>query len=617
MGVRFQGVDTGIGNGALATPMSATVGGVTRSTIALDPPFLGQIGGETFIEYRVPVASNGVVQFSVGIADGAACSDGVTFRVTANEFELWRQHVMPGAWQDVALTLAAFAGKTVALRFISHPGSQNAPWCDWARWSGFALQAPESAALVSVPLALAPGSVVSGFDGDGVLSTSPLAATVSNVSLPGRFTLFTQPGAAVTDGTNLTAVPFGVWGAARGELPRPGSAFNAGNVGSVSSGGVFKNPTIFAHPPNNGTTILGWVLRLPDTPALRFSFAAGIGDGAHSIDGVSFQVRVNGMPYWELNTKSNQWVPGALELGRWHGQTVLLELITDSHEAYDFDWASWADLVLTTSAATCSSTASAAPAVPAFGGSFSVNISAPANCPWSATSAAPWLTVDAGSGTGSGTLRFVAAANVGPARSTTLAVGTTTVTVTQLASTTVTNSPPTVSDIANVGTRRNAPVAVGLAVGDLVGGAAGVVVSAASSNPAVVPSANIVPGGSSANRTLTIVPALNRVGMAIIVVTASARGFSATTTFRVTVHGTGPASDFDADNRSEVGVFRPSTGAWYLLKSSSAFTAGAGYAWGAAGDQPQLGDFDGDGKADITVYRPASAYWFILKSTTN
>lgn len=29
------------------------------------------------------------------------------------------------------------------------------------------------------------------------------------------------------------------------------------------------------------------------------------------------------------------------------------------------------------------------------------------------------------------------------------------------------------------------------------------------------------------------------------------------------------------------------------------------------------GDYDGDGYADVAVYRPSSGHWFILTSTTN
>ncbi|HEV7928834.1 MAG TPA: FG-GAP-like repeat-containing protein, partial [Nitrosospira sp.] len=63
---------------------------------------------------------------------------------------------------------------------------------------------------------------------------------------------------------------------------------------------------------------------------------------------------------------------------------------------------------------------------------------------------------------------------------------------------------------------------------------------------------------------------------------------------------TKPKFDFDGDRRSDVGVFRPSEGYWYINQST------AGYAfthWGLAGDKLDAHDFDGDGKTDIAVFR--------------
>lgn len=70
--------------------------------------------------------------------------------------------------------------------------------------------------------------------------------------------------------------------------------------------------------------------------------------------------------------------------------------------------------------------------------------------------------------------------------------------------------------------------------------------------------------------------------------------------------------DFDGDGRSDISVFRPSNGVWYLSRTTSGFTA---FQFGLNGDKPVSADYDGDGKADAAVYR--SGVWYRLRSTTN
>lgn len=76
----------------------------------------------------------------------------------------------------------------------------------------------------------------------------------------------------------------------------------------------------------------------------------------------------------------------------------------------------------------------------------------------------------------------------------------------------------------------------------------------------------------------------------------------------------GPRFDYDGDGRSDVSVYRPSAGDWYVLNSSSGFS---GVHFGATGDMPAPGDFDGDGKTDISVFRPSGGDWFRLNSSDN
>jgi hypothetical protein len=74
------------------------------------------------------------------------------------------------------------------------------------------------------------------------------------------------------------------------------------------------------------------------------------------------------------------------------------------------------------------------------------------------------------------------------------------------------------------------------------------------------------------------------------------------------------AADYDGDGKTDVAVFRPSTGIWYIVYSSTG--TGAFYQWGLTGDIPVPGDYDGDGKTDIAVFRPSTGTWYIVNSST-
>ncbi|MEP6947128.1 MAG: FG-GAP-like repeat-containing protein [Acidobacteriota bacterium] len=77
-------------------------------------------------------------------------------------------------------------------------------------------------------------------------------------------------------------------------------------------------------------------------------------------------------------------------------------------------------------------------------------------------------------------------------------------------------------------------------------------------------------------------------------------------------------SDFDGDGKTDVSVFRPADGTWYINNSTTGFKA---MRFGQSGDIVVPGDYDGDGKADYAVFRASDTAgapdFFVLNSGSN
>jgi uncharacterized delta-60 repeat protein len=73
--------------------------------------------------------------------------------------------------------------------------------------------------------------------------------------------------------------------------------------------------------------------------------------------------------------------------------------------------------------------------------------------------------------------------------------------------------------------------------------------------------------------------------------------------------------DFDGDGKSDVAIFRPSVGQWWFSRSSDGTAFGVTF--GQNGDKPVVGDYDKDGKTDIALWRQSDGNYYVLRSSEN
>ncbi|MCF7730619.1 MAG: DUF6055 domain-containing protein [Akkermansiaceae bacterium] len=113
-------------------------------------------------------------------------------------------------------------------------------------------------------------------------------------------------------------------------------------------------------------------------------------------------------------------------------------------------------------------------------------------------------------------------------------------------------SAPVVSDIVDQTTAENTPTAaLPFTVSDAETPAASLTVTAASSNPTLVPESNIVLGGSDANRSVTVTPAADRSGSAVITLSVSDGTFTTLESFVLTITSVPPSQPQYSDWQGE------------------------------------------------------------------
>lgn len=329
------------GPAAVSTGNDLRVGGQGRTAILVHPP-----GGpaSTYLDFPVTLPANSRLTFSTGILDGAQRTEPVRFSVCVDDVEIWRCETVPGRWAPATVDLSPFAGRSVRIRFLTQAG--NAAFASAAFSDPRITEAPAVGAGVTVEVT-APGreAVVVATQAVQVVAGESGRFELSRVPLESRIPIFYRPLRTFQSGQSLLDLPFTNLQQQKNQMAVPGPVFGSGTLQGAMSGGVTRDKSVSAHPPNDGVTQLIWTGQLPDVPSLQLAVAAGLQDGNHS-EGVIFRVQINGQPAWEVRVQESGWVSGQIDLTRYRNQPVLIQLITDSAGSNAFDWAYWSDLTL-------------------------------------------------------------------------------------------------------------------------------------------------------------------------------------------------------------------------------------------------------------------------------
>lgn len=336
LGTIFSLKDYPLIYGGMAAVSRTLVAGAIQSPALLIQPPYRVLGGATYVEFNVAIPREAKVLFGfdAGISDFATHGDGVLLVVRVDGKEIWRQTVQQAQLVPVQLDVTPWAGKTVALRLITHPGHSLNMYGDLSSWSNLRL-------IVSRSNTLKAEIARPGAAGSDMVDTE----------LPGHFVYFAKTPAEIPVGESLLDVPYEVWRQGTGGWPFPARFESSGEIQAVKSGDVVEERALPTIPPTKGSTLVTWAVHLP-ADASSIEFRVGLADPSPPLpptidySGMRLSMNINGGLVWSEELRQNGWMPATVDLSKWQGQDVVIQIVADAESNAIFDWAHWAGLTI-------------------------------------------------------------------------------------------------------------------------------------------------------------------------------------------------------------------------------------------------------------------------------